>query len=55
MQAVQQNAVSAVSDLGLGRVSDRQTDKEISGQLEHFSGQSSQRTHGLSETHLAEC
>lgn len=28
MQAVQQNAVLAVSDLGLGRVSDRQTDRQ---------------------------
>lgn len=41
MQAVQQNAVLAVSELGIRGVSDRRTDKEISRRSEYFSGQSS--------------
>lgn len=55
MQAVQQNAVLAVSELGIQEVSGRQTDKEISRRSEYFSGQSSQWIHGVSETYLAEC
>lgn len=55
MQAVQQNAVLAVSELGIQEVSGRRTDKEISRRSEYFSGQSSQWIHGVSETYLAEC